>query len=348
MDTNFPREEIDDHLCAAQRPWIADLADSRNGAHECFAGGRSMTANPTQTTPDRSRQPGVKTGAASKRRRLVSKRTDPRKGSSPKRPQGEHSDGGDPYKLQGLDRIVAILDLLGSSDNSLSLSEICQRMELRKSTAHRALMALERTGLIERAPASRYRLGLKLYDMGGRAVEQIDLRARVHPFLRKLALRVGETVHLGVLHRSRIVYIDKVEPINRRVCVSSRTGTSNPVYSTSLGKAILAFLPAEEIAKTVSGLEFTSFTSKTINSREELLAALERVRRRGYSIDDEEMELGTRCVGAPIFDASRQPIAALSVSGAASRLAAHCVPGIAEHVIRSAQQIALALQSRER
>jgi DNA-binding IclR family transcriptional regulator len=250
---------------------------------------------------------------------------------------------GDPYKLEGLDRVVAILDLLTGSDKSLSLAEICQQMQLRKSTAHRALMALERTGLIERAPAHRYRLGLKLYDMGSRAVEQIDLSARVHPYLRKLALRVGETVHLGVLHKSRVVYIDKIEPINRRVCISSRTGTSNPVYSTSLGKAILAFSPPEEVSKTISSIQFKLFTSKTLISQEELLDSLERVRRRGYAVDDEEMEIGTRCVGAPILNDDRCAIAALSVSGSTTRLAAHCVPGIAEHVIRCCSEISSVL-----
>ena len=256
---------------------------------------------------------------------------------------GHHAD---PYQLQGLDRVVAILDLLGSSDSSLSLAEICQRMDLHKSTAHRALMALERTGMIERAPANRYRLGLKLYDMGNRAVEQIDLRSRVHPYLRKMALRVGEIVHLGVLHKTRVVYIDKIEPINRRVCISSRTGTSNPVYSTSLGKAILAYLPAEEAMKTISRIQFSSFTSKTLTSPQELLEALERVRRRGYAVDDEEMEIGTRCVGAPVLDSTGRPIAAVSVSGSASRLAAHCVPAIAQHVLQCAREIATALNSR--
>jgi DNA-binding IclR family transcriptional regulator len=254
----------------------------------------------------------------------------------------------DPYKLEGLDRVVAILDLLGESDSSLSLAEICKQMELRKSTAHRALMALERTGLIERAPAHRYRLGLKLYDMGHRAVEQIDLRARVHPHLRKLALRVGEVVHLGVLHKTRVVYIDKIEPISRRVCISSRTGTSNPVYSTSMGKAILAFLPSEEATKIISNIRFRGFTNKTLSSGEELMDALERVRRRGYAIDDEEMEIGTRCVGAPIFDADRRVIAAVSVSGSASRLAAHCVPGIAEHVIHCSQAILSSLSADDK
>jgi DNA-binding IclR family transcriptional regulator len=253
----------------------------------------------------------------------------------------------DPYQLQGLDRVVAILDLLGASDCSLSLAEICQRMDLHKSTAHRALMALERTGMIERAPSNRYRLGLKLYDMGSRAVEQIDLRARVHPHLRKLALRVGETVHLGVLHKTRVVYIDKVEPINRRVCISSRTGTSNPVYSTSLGKAILAYLPMSQLDPIMAELVFNAFTSKTLTGKEELVDALARVRRRGYAVDDEEMEIGTRCVGAAILSADGLPVAAVSVSGSASRLAAHCVPAIAQHVMNCAREISATLMSRE-
>jgi DNA-binding IclR family transcriptional regulator len=255
----------------------------------------------------------------------------------------EEPQDGDPYQLQGLDRVVAILDLLGASDDCLSLADICQRMDLRKSTAHRALMALERTGMIERAPANRYRLGLKLYDMGNRAVEQIDLRSRMHPYLRKLALGVNEIVHLGVLHKTRVVYIDKIEPINRRVCISSRTGTSNPVYSTSLGKAILAHLPPEEIAAIVSKIQFNIFTTKTLTSKQELLDALERVRRRGYAVDDEEMEIGTRCVGAAVLDRTGRAIAAVSVSGSASRLAAHCVPAISEHVRRCCQEISSAL-----
>jgi DNA-binding IclR family transcriptional regulator len=120
------------------------------------------------------------------------------------------------------------------------------------------------------------------------------------------------------------------------------------VYSTSLGKAILAFLPPEESTKVISEIQFTSFTAKTICSAEDLSDALERVRRRGYAIDDEEMEIGTRCVGAPIFDSDRRAIAAVSVSGAASRLAAHCVPSIAEHVIRCGQAISSALSAENK
>lgn len=263
------------------------------------------------------------------------------------RPATRTANEGDPYKLEGLDRVVAILDKLGEGNDSLTLADICHKMSLSKSTAHRALMALERTGLIERAPGNRYRLGLKLYDMGNRAVEQIDLRARVRPYLHRLAFRIRETVHLGVLHRTKVVYIDKIELVNRRVCVSSRTGTSNPVYSTSLGKAVLAFLPEADAARIVGTMRFRCFTPKTLSTKEELLQALERVRRRGYAIDDEEMEMGTRCVGAPIFDSAGRPIAAVSVSGPASRLEAHCVQGIAEQVMRACQDISAALIASE-
>ena len=309
-------------------------------------GGQKMSTESVAGAIAREHHTAPQNGTVSATKRSPSSR--PRKLQPPSQP--EHNGNGhhaDPYQLQGLDRVVAILDLLGSSDTSLSLADICQRMDLHKSTAHRALMALERTGMIERAPANRYRLGLKLYDMGNRAVEQIDLRSRVHPHLRKMALRVGEIVHLGVLHKTRVVYIDKIEPINRRVCISSRTGTSNPVYSTSLGKAILAYLPAEEAMKIISPIKFTAFTSKTLASPEELLEALERVRRRGYAVDDEEMEIGTRCVGAPVLDVNGHPIAAVSVSGSATRLAAHCVPAIAQHVIHCAREISTALNSRK-
>ena len=303
-----------------------------------------MSTDSVQFNSLGKRDPGIDGVVPKRNHRSISTRTERRAG--PPSHQSELlqvSTQANPYKLEGLDRVVAILDLLTTSDSSLSLAEICQQMDLCKSTAHRALMALERTGLIERAASHRYRLGLRLYDMGYRAVEQIDLRSRVHPYLRELALRVGETVHLGVLHRTRIVYIDKIEPVNRGVCISSRTGTSNPVYSTSLGKAILAFMPAEQAAKIIAEIRFTGFTSKTITSTDELQEALERVRRRGFAVDDEEMEIGTRCVGAPIYDGDGQVISAVSVSGSTIRITAQRAPAIASHVIRCCQAISTSL-----
>lgn len=247
-----------------------------------------------------------------------------------------------PYQLHSLDRAVSVLEALSESDLPLSLAEICQRMNLHKSTAHRSLMVLERSALIERTQENRFRLGLKLYELGNRAVEQIDLRARVQPFFRRLAMQVGETVHLSVLQKTSVVYLDKVEP-NRRVCMTSKVGTSNPVYCTSMGKAMLAFQTSEVIEQIIARIRFVRYTRKTLCTREALLKALERVRRRGYAIDDEEIEVGVRCIGAPIFDDNRRAIAAVSVSGPSSRITAQSIPVIAEHVLGCCREISASL-----
>ncbi len=254
----------------------------------------------------------------------------------------------DPYQLQSLDRAVAVLELLGESEGPLGLADICERMDLHKSTAHRALMVLERTGLIERTLENRFRLGLKLYELGTRAVEQIDLRARVHPWFRKLSAQVGETVHLGVLQKASVVYLDKVEPNNRRVWLASRIGASNPVYCTAMGKAMLAFLPPDEAADIIARIRFTRYTPRTLMTPEALQRSLDRVRRRGYAIDDEEVECGVRCVGAPVLNEGGRPIAAVSVSGPSSRITQQSVPGIAEHLLRCCREISSSLGHRER
>ena len=246
------------------------------------------------------------------------------------------------YKVQALDRAFAVLDLLGESETPLGLAQVAASLQLHKSTAHRSLMVLERSALIERTQENRFRLGLKLYELGSRAVEQSDLRTRIHPFFRRLSVQVGETVHLSMLQKTSIVYLDKIEP-NRRVCMNSKIGTSNPVYCTAMGKAMLAFQSEHIIEETIAKMHFARYTPKTLCSRETLLKYLERVRRRGYAIDDEEIELGTRCIGAPIFDEGHRIIAAVSVSGSSSRITAQSVPQIAEQLMRCCRVISASL-----
>ena len=192
-----------------------------------------------------------------------------------------------------------------------------------------------------------FRLGLKLYELGNRAVEQIDLRARIRPHFRRLAAKLGETVHLGVLQKASVIYLEKIEP-NRRVCMTSKTGSSNPAYCTSMGKAMLAHLPEDVLEQTIAKIRFVSYTPKTISSREELMKSLERVRRRGYAIDDEEIEMGVRCVGAPVLDDNRYPIAAVSISGPSARIRLQNLPSIAEHVMRCCEDISSSLRIERR
>jgi len=260
---------------------------------------------------------------------------------------GAQSRADGPYQLHSLDRAVSVLEVLSMSDVPLGLAEICQRMGLHKSTAHRSLMVLERSMLIERTGENRFRLGMKLHELGNRAVEQSDLRSRVHPFFRRLSTQVGETVHLSVLRDTSIVYLDKMEP-KHRIRMACRVGITNPVYCTSMGKAMLAFQPEKSIEQVIAKIRFTPFTHKTLRSPEALLKSLERVRRRGYAIDDEEIEVGVRCIGAPIFNEDHEPVAAVSVSGPSSRITAQSVPDIAEHLLRCCRDISSSLNWKQR
>ncbi len=152
------------------------------------------------------------------------------------------------YKVQALDRAFAVLDLLGESETPLGLAQVASSLQLHKSTAHRFLMVLERHRMVERTANGKFRLGLRLFDFGNRAIEQYDLRDRAQPHLRRLVAETEETAHLCILEAARVIYIDKIEPA-RSVRMITRIGASNPVHCTSVGKAILAFLPEERMRR---------------------------------------------------------------------------------------------------
>ncbi|HKR27012.1 MAG TPA: IclR family transcriptional regulator [Acidobacteriaceae bacterium] len=248
------------------------------------------------------------------------------------------------YRLQSVDRALAILELLGESDHPLSLGEISERMRAPRSTVHRALIVLERGMLLERTPDQAFQLGMRLYNLGLRAVEQMDLRVRIRPFFERLSNSLGETVHLGMLRQTSVVYLDKVGPAGKRVCRNSRTGSSNPAHCTAMGKAMLAWLPTPQLNEVIDQIKFVPLTENSICSREELIQSLDRIRRRGYSIDNEEAEAGARCIGAPIFNANNEVVAALSVSCMAARIQPHQVPVLAERLVKCCAEISASLR----
>jgi len=242
------------------------------------------------------------------------------------------------YKVQALDRAFAVLDLLGESSTPLGLAQVASSLQLHKSTAHRFLMVLERHRMVERTPGGKFRLGLRLFDFGNRAIEQYDLRDRAQPHLRRLVAETEETAHLCIMEASRVIYIDKIEPA-RSVRMITRVGASNPMHCTSVGKAILAFLPEDRAAEVVRRTKFERFTHRTIASAEALRTEMEKTRRRGYAVDDEEFEEGLRCIAVPLLDAQRLPVAAVSVSGPSFRVTAQKLPSIANHLLQCVRGI---------
>ncbi len=241
----------------------------------------------------------------------------------------EESNSG-PYKVQVLDRAVAILELLSGSSSEMSLGELTDATGLHKSTVHRLLQVLETHHLVSKSVLhGRYRLGMKLFELGSRAVANLDLRDRFRSRLEWLVLRTAETVHLCVMDDDEMLYIDKLEP-ERSLRISSTIGKRVGVHCSAVGKAMLACLPEQNVREILRRRGMARRTPHTIVDANRLIAELECVRLRGYALDQEETMEGLCCVGAPIFDELGRAVAAISISGPAFRFTAQKIETLAE------------------
>ncbi len=222
-----------------------------------------------------------------------------------------------PYKVQVLDRTLAIVDTLAAVP-SLSLTEISAQVRLHKSTVHRLLNVLEQHRYVERFGDGRYRLGLRLFELGSVVTRRLDLRERARPLLERLSAQISETVHLCVLDRGEVLYIDKVEP-ERSVRMASTIGARIPAYCSAVGKAMLAYLPESEINEIVAACPLKARTRHTLSTPADLKRALAEVRARGFALDNEENEEGVRCVGAVVRNHAGAIAGAISISAPAFR-----------------------------
>jgi DNA-binding IclR family transcriptional regulator len=216
-------------------------------------------------------------------------------------------------------KAFSVLDALAHKPNGgASLSEISALVGMSRSTTHRYLTTLEKLGAVERDAGDRFRLGPHLIELAGAFLAGADLRTESMALLQELANRTQETIHLAVPSGSEIVYIGKVDS-PQAIQMYSHIGARLPMHSTALGKSILPFVDADQIEMVIAA-GLSARTPRTITSPSGLREELARVREQGFAIDDEENELGVRCVGAPIFDYRQTAIGAVSVSGPTSRM----------------------------
>jgi len=248
-----------------------------------------------------------------------------------------------PYRVQVLDRALAALAILANSSSDCSLAELCPALKLHKSTVHRLMMVLEQHRLVVKNPETgRYRLGLRLYELGSRAIDGLDLRGRARPYLDRLQDKFGETVFFCILDEGQVFYVEKVES-QRSVRTACTVGSRAPAYCTAVGKAMLAELPDAEVNKIIHRWKLKTVTRNTITTASACKDELKAVRTRGYAIDDEEKEEGLRCVGAAVRSHSGKLAAAMSISGPAFRMTKERIPGIAQAVTRAANELSAEL-----
>jgi IclR family KDG regulon transcriptional repressor len=225
--------------------------------------------------------------------------------------------------VQSIERVANILELVGQNSQGMGIRDLSSVLKLPKGTVHRLLSSLAYLGYIRQDAATKnYFLGFKLLELGNLVTAQLDIVKIARPLLKNLAEKSGETVHMATLEKSEIVYIDKLETElhTGSLKMASRVGSRNPAYSCAVGKMLLAYSSQETVRRIIQETKFTKRTNNTIMDPSQLLEHLKTVKNQGYAIDDEENEMGIRCVAAPVFDSHGRPVSAISISGPAFRV----------------------------
>lgn len=222
--------------------------------------------------------------------------------------------------IQSIERAADVLELFLASDQELSVKAISEKVGLSKSTVHGIIKTLEYRGYLQQNPDDlKYKLGMKLFELGNMVINHLDLGKVARPIIKDLVEELMETVHLVIFERGEVIYIEKLDG-PRALRIYSQVGKRAPIHCTGVGKAILAFQEEEETERLLSNTVLESFTEYTVTDKEDLKEQLQIVRELGYSIDDEEIELGLKCIAAPIFDHQGKVIAAISCASPKIRL----------------------------
>lgn len=249
-------------------------------------------------------------------------------------------------RLTSAAKAARLLRAFAAETPEWGISALAKHLGLAKSTVHRLATTLIEARLLEQNPqTSKYRLGLAVFELGACVASQMDASKASIPYLEQLMERTGETVHLAILDENEVLYINKFES-SQTIRMYSRVGRRGPVYCTGVGKVLLAFQAQERIEQVIAA-GLTAHTEHTIVDPDKLRACLNEVRANGYAIDDQEIEIGLRCIAAPIRDHSGNVIASISVAGPSQRLPTERLIGFAPDVIGTADTISQRLGFRE-
>lgn len=246
--------------------------------------------------------------------------------------------------VPALERSLAILEVLAQSRGGLTLSQLTRYLNLPKSSVYCLLRTFEENGYLSKQNSNgKYRLTTRLSDLGRCALQGMSLREKSRPFLKTLSEQTGITVHLAVVERGACTLIEKLNPVGSYRS-ATWVGKQVSLHCTALGKALAAWLPETAVERIVSEHGLMRYNDNTICSFRKLKEELALVRERGYSLDDEEEEIGVRCLGAPIFNSNNEAIAAVSIVGTTTQIHADRFNELVSYVTGTARRITQALR----
>ncbi|MFA5577119.1 MAG: IclR family transcriptional regulator [Tissierellaceae bacterium] len=249
--------------------------------------------------------------------------------------------------VQSVDRTLSILEVLSDYKEGLGTTEIGEKVNLHKSTVHRLLATLIYKGyVVQDKTTNKYKMTLKLFELGNKAIADIDMLSTSKIYTKKLMESLNEVVHLVIRDNTDIVYIDKVEADNT-IRMASNIGKRAPLYCTSVGKAMMAYMEEELVEEIWDKSDIVKLTTNTIVDFNIFRKELKEIGQKGYAEDDEENEIGVRCVGAPVFNYRGEIEGAISISGPTIRFTKDKVEEFGEEVKKYAKKISRELGYRE-
>lgn len=218
-----------------------------------------------------------------------------------------------PQSVSAVLRVFAVLQAL-SERSEIGISDLSARLALPKATVYRFLNTMKTLGYVrQEADSERYGLTMKVFELGSKALRYPELVDLARPHMQLLADKTGETVHLGMLIDSELIYVHKIDS-RHMLAMYSRVGRRAPLHCTAIGKVLLAWEQPERRDRILAGVDFKRYQENTIVEREAFLSELDRVKAQRFGEDREEFDDHIRCLGIPIFDRLGQPIAGMSIS----------------------------------
>jgi IclR family transcriptional regulator, pca regulon regulatory protein len=255
-----------------------------------------------------------------------------------------------PRYSQSLERGLAILGCFTSENPVLGIADIAEELGMSRSTTHRYVTTLLALGYLEQGKSRKYRLGLRVTDLGMSALNSTGLREHVHPFLEELRQRTGYTVGLAVLDGAEILYVDRARSWRRgqrEVDIGLHPGSRMPAYCTAMGKVLLAYLPYEVQSELIAQLQLKRHSPSTIASKQALRAELEQVAEDGYAVNDQELKPGMHAIAVPVRDESREVAAAIGIAASPEAISLpELIDALSPHLIATADRISSRLGYR--
>jgi DNA-binding IclR family transcriptional regulator len=244
-------------------------------------------------------------------------------------------------KVKSLYKALTILECFTTENPEVGITEISEKLDLNKSNVYNIISTFEYCGYIQKNPKSnKYQLGVRILELSRVINSHLGFGEVVNPVIKQLAEEINEVVYFAIPKDHKVLYIEGAYP-SAFLHVRTMLGETAEMYCTSLGKAMLAFMPADISVRIIGKQSMTAFTPNTITERRVLINELNDIRKKGYSIDNMEHEFGIKCVGVPVFNREAELVGAISISGPSLRFNEQAISDYAGRLTACAQIISM-------